>query len=102
VSDQSIEAKPSLPTYATVADVLEKKNGSGVRLLGWTFARAALIAPPFLVVGVSPKKAFAGAMLASGLISLFTLLRIYNAGFEQEWAEAQAAKRGRRLRPRTY
>ena len=74
--------KPALPTYQTVAAVLEAKNGSGVRLAGWTVARMLMIAPPMMVVGVKPKQAFLGAALSSGLISLFTLLRIYNANFE--------------------
>ena len=74
--------KPSLPTYQTVAAVLERKNGSGLRLAGWTIARTMLIAPPMIAVGVPPKKAFIGAALGSGLISIFTLLRIYNASFE--------------------
>ena len=73
---------PSLPTYHTVADALEKQNGAGVRLAGWTIARTLLIAPPMMVVGVEPKRAFLGAFLGSALISVFTLLRIYNAGFE--------------------
>ena len=77
---RSLGANPSLPTYQSVANFLEKKNGSGIRLLGWTLLRTALIAPPFILVGVHWKKALAGAALASGLISLFTLLRIYNAG----------------------
>ena len=68
--------KAALPTYHTVADVLEKKNGSGWRLAGWTAARTLLIAPPMLVVGVPWKQALAGAALASGMISLLTLARI--------------------------
>ena len=51
--------KASLPTYQTIADVLEKKNGSGIRLVGWTVLRSLLIAPPMLLVGVPAKKAFA-------------------------------------------
>lgn len=70
----------ALPTYATVADLLEKKNGSGLRLAGWTVARMLMIAPPLLVVGVPAKQAFAGAALSSILISLFTLERIKHAG----------------------
>lgn len=69
----------SLPTYHTVADVLEKKNGSGLRLAGWTVARTLMIAPPFLLVGVPWKQAFGGAALSSALISLFTLIRISDA-----------------------
>jgi hypothetical protein len=71
--------EPSLPTYKTAAEVLERDKGSGVRLLGWTVARTVMIAPPFLLVGVPWKKALAGAALSSTFISLFTLLRIYNA-----------------------
>jgi hypothetical protein len=71
--------RPDLPTYATVADVLEKKNGSGLRLAGWTVARTAMIAPPMLAVGVPLRQAIAGSALASCLISLFTLLRIKGA-----------------------
>lgn len=69
----------ALPTYATVADVLEKKNGSGWRLAGWTVARTLMIAPPMMVAGVPAKQAFAGAALASAMISLFTLVRIESA-----------------------
>ena len=73
-------AGAALPTYATAADVLEKKNGSGVRLFGWTIARMFMIAPPFILVGLPWKKVLAGAAIASGLISVFTLVRIKNAG----------------------
>ena len=89
--------KPALPTYATVADILEKKNGSGWRLAGWTIARAVMITPPLLAVGIPWRKAVAGGLLASGLISAFTLIRIYNAGFEQELAARAAARRRRRI-----
>lgn len=74
---------PGLPTYATVADVLEKKNGSGIRLLGWTIARAVLIAVPFKLVlyrRVSWGDAFLGAAAASAAISVLTLMRISKAG----------------------
>lgn len=74
--------EPNLPTYRTIAAVLEKKTGSGIRLVGWTFARAVLIAPPMRVVGVPWKKAIGGALLASTGISLFAMLRIYNAEYE--------------------
>lgn len=73
---------PALPTYATVADVLEKKNGSGVRLLGWTAARTVLIAPWMRLVGVPWKKALLGSLVASVAISGFTLVRIANAEYE--------------------
>lgn len=75
--------RPGLPTYATVADVLEQKNGSGIRLLGWTLARAVLIAVPFklaLYRRVSWGDAFMGAAAASAAISVLTILRISKAG----------------------
>lgn len=72
-------AQPSLPTYATAASVLERDKGSGIRLMGWTLARTIMIGPPMMVVGVPARQAFAGAFFASGLISLFTLLRIFDA-----------------------
>lgn len=74
--------KPALPTYSTIADVLEKKNGSGIRLVGWTAARTLLIAPFMMIAGVPAKQAFKGAAIASVAISLFTLVRIYNAEYE--------------------
>jgi hypothetical protein len=72
-------AEASLPTYKTAANVLEKKKGSGVALLGWTVARTLMIAPPFMLFGIPAWQAFAGAATASVLISLFTVLRIFNA-----------------------
>lgn len=78
-----IGQQPSLPTYATVADVLEKKNGSGLRLAGWTVARMLMIAPPMMLVGVPAAIAFKGAAISSGLISLFTMIRIHNAAAQQ-------------------
>lgn len=71
--------QPALPTYRTAARVLERDKGSGVALAAWTVARTIMIAPPMMVFGVPAKQAFAGAALASGLISVFTLLRIFNA-----------------------
>ena len=88
--------QPALPTYHTIADVLEKKTGSGIRLVGWTVARAALIGVPMLIVKVEPKKAIAGSLLASGFISLFALLRIFNAEYTLErryFASRRWAKR---------
>ena len=73
----SREAK--LPTYRTAARVLEGEKGSGTALLGWTVARTLMIAPPMMIVGVPAEQAFAGAALASGLISVFTLMRLFNA-----------------------
>src|SRR5271163_4681826 len=72
--------QPSLPTYQTAANILERKKGSGWALAGWTIARTILIAPPFIVVGVPWKKALAGAFIASLLISSLTLFRIAKAG----------------------
>lgn len=72
-------AAPTLPTYLNAAGVLERKNGSGLKLAAWTVARTLLIAPPFLIVGVDAKKAWGGAALASLLISGLTVLRIFHA-----------------------
>lgn len=74
------DQRAALPTYQTVADVLEKKNGSGWRLAGWTVARTLMIAPPMMVAGVPAKQALLGSALASAMISLFTLARIEHAG----------------------
>lgn len=91
-------AAPNLPTYLNAAGVLERKTGSGVKLAAWTVARTLLIAPPFLVVGVEPRKAWGGAILASVLISGLTVLRIFHAGENPSLA---GARRGpKRLRPR--
>lgn len=68
-----------LPTYKTAAEVLERDKGSGVRLAGWTVARTLLIAPPMMLVGVPARQAFLGAAFASTLISVFTLLRLFDA-----------------------
>jgi hypothetical protein len=73
-------SKPALPTYRTAASFLERKNGSGFALAGWTIARTLLIAPPMLIVGVPATQAWVGAGLSSALISGFTLLRILNTG----------------------
>lgn len=73
-------SQAALPTYNTVANVLEKKNDSGLRLAGWTLLRMIMIAPPMMVVGVPTRQAFLGAGLSSVLISGFTLLRIFDAG----------------------
>jgi hypothetical protein len=96
LAQAAAEGEPKLPTYRTIADVLEKKNGSGVRLAGWTVARTFLIMPGLLAVGVSPKKAFLGSMLSSSLISVLALVRIYNAGFEEDaerWARMKRAEK---------
>ena len=89
--------KPALPTYGTIAEVLEKKNGSGWRLAGWTAARTALIVPGMLVVGVPWKRALLGSALSSILISVFTFIRIFNAGFEEEAKARVSAKRKERI-----
>lgn len=91
--------EPSLPTYKTIAEVLEKKTGSGWKLVGWTLARTIMIAPPMMLVGVPAKKAFAGAAVASVGISLFAMLRIYSAEYEtsreyfssRRWAQKKIA-----------
>src|SRR5690606_25517831 len=68
-----------LPTYRTAAAVLERDKGSGIRLLGWTVARTILIGPHMMLVGVPAKQAFLGAALASATISIFTMLRLFDA-----------------------
>jgi hypothetical protein len=73
-------AEAKLPTYRTAAAVLEGTTGSGLKLAGWTLLRTMLIGPPMLLVGVPAKKAFLGALIASGLISSLTLLRIFSNG----------------------
>lgn len=72
-------SEPALPTYKTTAAILERKKGSGLALVGWTVARTLLIAPPMMLFGIPAWQAFAGAAASSVLISLFTLLRIFNA-----------------------
>lgn len=87
--------EPALPTYKTAANVLEKQKGSGVALIGWTFARTLMIAPPMMLFGVPAWQAFAGATAASVLISLFTVLRIFNARSTGLGRQRQGASRGR-------
>lgn len=60
---------PALPTYQNAAALLERKNGAGLRLVGWTVARSALIAVGMFAAGVKPGKAIAGSLLASALIT---------------------------------
>lgn len=103
IEDHELEqssGKASLPTYHTIADVLEKRTGSGIKLVGWTFARAALIGVPMLIVKVEPKKALAGSLLASGFISLFAMLRIFNTHYELEKAYFDSRRWARRRRSR--
>jgi len=89
----------ALPTYRTAADVLEKDKGSGLRLAGWTIARTLIIAPPMMIVGTPAKQAWIGAAFASGLISIFTLLRIFDAR-NTGLAGLKGARRYRRARGR--
>jgi hypothetical protein len=72
-------AEAALPSYSTAAKVLERDKGSGIRLAGWTIARTLLIAPPMMIVGIPSKQAWIGAAMASGLMSIFVLLRIFDA-----------------------
>lgn len=90
--------QPSLPTYKTIAEVLERRTGSGIKLVGWTFARATLIVFPMLAVKVEPKKAIAGSLLASGAISMLALLRVFNAEYETQKAFLDRRKWARRKR----
>lgn len=72
-------AGPKLPTYKTAARVLEGSKGSGLALVGWTMARTVLIAPAMQIVGVPWKQAWLGAALASGVMSVFVLIRLFDA-----------------------
>lgn len=72
-------AKPALPTYQTAAKVLEDDKGSGWKLAGYTVLRTVMIAPPMMLMGVDWKRAWGGALFASGLMSTFVLLRLYDA-----------------------
>ena len=78
LSGRSLHEAP-VPTYRTAANVLSRRNGSGLRLVGWTIARTLLIAPPMMIVGVPAKQAFLGAGFASALISTLALLKIFDA-----------------------
>lgn len=73
---------PQLPTYRTIAAVLEKKTGSGIRLAGWTVARTALIFPFMMLAGAPTKKALLWSVIASCAISSLALLRLQNAEYE--------------------
>lgn len=72
-------AEAAIPSYRTAASVLEKDKGAGIRLAGWTVARTIMIGPPMMLVGVPAKQAFIGAAIASSLMSVFVLLRIFDA-----------------------
>lgn len=71
----------AIPTYATAAKVLSEQTGSGVKMVGWTIARTLLIAPPVLLF--TPRdvhsRVWMGAAASSILISVFALLRIFDA-----------------------
>ena len=88
--------KPSMPTYLSAAETLERKTGSGLKLLGWTVLRTLLIAPPMQIVGVPAKQAWWGAALSSGLISALAMARIFNAG----QLSGARSRRRRMMRPR--
>jgi hypothetical protein len=77
--DMAEAKQPALPTYRTAARVLEGDKGSGVRLAAWTVARTIMIAPPMMLVGVPARQAFIGAAIASSLMSVFVVLRIFDA-----------------------
>lgn len=68
-----------VPTYRTAADVLARKNGSGLRLAGWTVLRTLLIAPPMLLVGVPARQAWLGAGISSMFISTLAMLKIFDS-----------------------
>ena len=74
-------AQSPIPTYRTAADVLSRKTGSGLRMVGWTIARTLLIAPPVLLF--TPRqvhnRVWLGAAASSILISIFAVLRIFDA-----------------------
>ncbi len=74
-------SRSNIPTYATAADVLSKKTGSGLKMVGWTVARTLLIAPPILLF--TPRevhsKVWWGSIASSLLISTFAIMRIFNA-----------------------
>jgi len=93
------DGEPQLPTYKSVAALLERKTGSGVKLLGWTIARTILIAPPMRLVGVPWTKAFLGAALASMMISSLAVARVYRAEGELASAYFKSRKRKRALPP---
>lgn len=85
---------PSMPTYLSAAETLERKTGSGLKLAGWSLLRMLLIAPPILLI--TPKevhrKVWIGAAMSTALISVLAMLRIFNAG------QGLAGGRRRRLR----
>jgi hypothetical protein len=74
--------RPSMPTYLSAAETLERKTGSGLKLVGWSVLRMLLIAPPILLI--TPKemhrRVWIGAAMSTALISILAMLRIFNAG----------------------
>lgn len=68
---------PRTPTYRSAARVLERRNGEGMRLVGWTLMRTALILPGFMIAGVPMRKAIAGSLISSALISTFAIVFIH-------------------------
>lgn len=90
-------AKPSMPTYLSAAEVLERKTGAGWRLVGWTLLRTLLIAPPILIITPSEyrRRVWVGAAMSSILISSLAMLRILNAG--QNGLGAPKRRRPRKL-----
>jgi hypothetical protein len=70
--------RPTTPTYRNAAGILERRTGSGLALAGWTVARSGLIFVPLVAVGVEPKRALAGSLLASSIISFIAYIRIAN------------------------
>lgn len=73
---------PSMPTYLSAAETLERKTGSGLKLAGWSLLRMLLIAPPILLITPREvhRKVWIGAALSTTLISVLAMLRIFNAG----------------------
>lgn len=71
--------QPALTTYQSAAEFLEEKNGAGWRLVGWTVLRAGVIAVPFLLLRVEPKRALIGSALASAAITGYVIARIARA-----------------------
>ncbi len=86
-------ANPQLPTYRALAESLERKNGSGARLVGWTVARTILIAPPFAALGVPMRQVVLGSLLSSTIITMFAYLRMYDAANQMQLAGPRRAQR---------
>jgi hypothetical protein len=91
-------SRSSIPTYATAADVLSRKTGSGAKMVGWTILRTLMIAPPMMIVGVPAKQAWLGASLSSALISTFAIMRIFDAKATGLAGTRRSGRRCRQLR----